>query len=109
MNPDFVDLLRAFVAAEIRFLVVGAYALGLHGRPRNRGPGPIACASLLVMLTWISSDAPRSSLTSARRADQRISATSTGWTNGELDHYRDSSAFFHFAMSALRSSNTPRK
>ena len=27
MNPDFVDLLRAFVAAEVRSLVVGAYAL----------------------------------------------------------------------------------
>lgn len=37
MNPDFVDLLRAFVAAEVRFLVVGAYALALHGRPRATG------------------------------------------------------------------------
>jgi hypothetical protein len=27
MNPDFVDLLRAFNAANVRFLVVGAYAL----------------------------------------------------------------------------------
>ena len=37
MNPDFVDLLRAFAAAEVRFLVVGAYALALHGRPRATG------------------------------------------------------------------------
>ena len=37
MNPDFVDLLRAFGAAEVRFLVVGAYALALHGRPRATG------------------------------------------------------------------------
>lgn len=37
MNQDFVDLLRAFVAAEVRFLVVGAYALALHGRPRATG------------------------------------------------------------------------
>jgi hypothetical protein len=37
MNPDFVDLLRAFVAADVRFLVVGAYALALHGRPRATG------------------------------------------------------------------------
>lgn len=37
MNPDFLDLLRAFVAAEVRFLVVGAYALALHGRPRATG------------------------------------------------------------------------
>jgi hypothetical protein len=34
MNQDFVDLLRAFVAADVRFLVVGAYALAVHGRPR---------------------------------------------------------------------------
>ena len=37
MNPDFVDLLRAFGAADVRFLVVGAYALGFHGRPRATG------------------------------------------------------------------------
>jgi hypothetical protein len=37
MNPDFVDLLRAFNAAKVRFLVVGAYALALHGRPRATG------------------------------------------------------------------------
>jgi hypothetical protein len=37
MNPDFVDLLRAFVAADVRFLVVGAYALAVHGHPRATG------------------------------------------------------------------------
>jgi hypothetical protein len=37
MNPDFVDLLRAFAAADVRFLVVGAYALAVHGRPRATG------------------------------------------------------------------------
>jgi hypothetical protein len=37
MNPDFVDLLRAFAAADVRFLVVGAYALGFHGHPRATG------------------------------------------------------------------------
>jgi hypothetical protein len=34
MNPDFVDLLRAFNDAEVRFMIVGAYALAVHGRPR---------------------------------------------------------------------------
>jgi len=37
MNQDFVDLLRAFLAADVRFLIVGAYALALHGRPRATG------------------------------------------------------------------------
>jgi hypothetical protein len=34
MNEDFLDLLSALSAAEARFLVVGAYAVGVHGRPR---------------------------------------------------------------------------
>lgn len=37
MNQDFLDLLRAFAAAEVRYLVVGAYALAVHGRPRATG------------------------------------------------------------------------
>jgi hypothetical protein len=37
MNQDFVDLLRAFAGAEVRFLVVGAYALALHAKPRATG------------------------------------------------------------------------
>ena len=37
MNQDFVDLLRAFVDNDVRFLVVGAYALAIHGRPRATG------------------------------------------------------------------------
>ncbi len=37
MNPDFVDLLNTFVAGDVRFLIVGAYALGVHGRPRATG------------------------------------------------------------------------
>jgi hypothetical protein len=34
MNPDFLDLLTALNAADARFLVVGGYAVGVHGRPR---------------------------------------------------------------------------
>lgn len=37
MNPDFVELLRALFAAEARFLVVGAYAVTVHSRPRSTG------------------------------------------------------------------------
>jgi hypothetical protein len=37
MNPDFADLLRAFSDAKVRFLVVGAYALAIHSRPRATG------------------------------------------------------------------------
>jgi hypothetical protein len=34
---DFADLLRAFIDHEVRFLIVGAYALAVHGRPRGTG------------------------------------------------------------------------
>lgn len=34
MNEDFLDLLSALSAADARFLVVGAYAVGVHGHPR---------------------------------------------------------------------------
>lgn len=37
MNPDFAALLRALSEANARFLVVGAYALALHARPRATG------------------------------------------------------------------------
>ena len=37
MNQDFLDLLRAFIDGNVRFLIVGAYALGVHGRPRATG------------------------------------------------------------------------
>jgi hypothetical protein len=34
LSPDFRDLLYELSAAEARFLVVGGYAVALHGRPR---------------------------------------------------------------------------
>lgn len=37
MNQDLLDLLRAFIDRDVRFLVVGAYALAVHGRPRATG------------------------------------------------------------------------
>jgi hypothetical protein len=37
MNSDFLDLLRAFVGANVKFLIVGAHALAIHGRPRATG------------------------------------------------------------------------
>jgi hypothetical protein len=58
MNPDFVDLLRAFSDAEVRFLVVGAYALAMHGRPRATGdldvfvePSPANARRIVTALT----------------------------------------------------------
>jgi len=35
LSPDFKDLLTAFGAAGVRYLVVGGYAVGYHHRPRT--------------------------------------------------------------------------
>ena len=37
MNEDFTDLLQAFTDLGVRFLVVGAHALAVHGHPRATG------------------------------------------------------------------------
>ena len=34
MNEDFLELLSSLRDAEAKFLVIGAYAVGVHGRPR---------------------------------------------------------------------------
>jgi hypothetical protein len=37
VNRDFRDLLAAFLATDVRFLVVGAHAMAVHGVPRATG------------------------------------------------------------------------
>jgi predicted nucleotidyltransferase len=34
LNRDFQEFLQSFVAHEVRFLIVGGYALAAHGHPR---------------------------------------------------------------------------
>ena len=33
--PDLIDLLSAFAAAEVRYLLVGGHAVAAHGQPRS--------------------------------------------------------------------------
>jgi hypothetical protein len=37
LNPDFRDLLTSLCDADAEFLIVGAYAVSLHGHPRTTG------------------------------------------------------------------------
>jgi len=37
VNPDFLDMLSAFLEEDVEFLLVGAYALSAHGYPRATG------------------------------------------------------------------------
>jgi hypothetical protein len=48
VNEDFRDLLGALLAAEARFLVVGAHAMAVHGVPRATGDLDV----------WIAPEAP---------------------------------------------------
>lgn len=34
LNPDFQEFLRSFVEHDVRFMIVGGYALAAHGHPR---------------------------------------------------------------------------
>jgi hypothetical protein len=37
LRPDYIALLGLFRSHEVEFIIVGAYALALHGAPRNTG------------------------------------------------------------------------
>lgn len=37
LNPDYRDMLSAFADAEVEYLIIGAYALAVHGHPRATG------------------------------------------------------------------------
>ena len=47
MNPDFVEFLAALLAADARFLVVGAHALAVHGVPRATGDIDVWIATVI--------------------------------------------------------------
>lgn len=37
LNPDFKDMLSELVENDVKFLIIGAYALAVHGYPRATG------------------------------------------------------------------------
>ncbi len=58
MNPDFLDIIRALSDAEVRFIVVGAYAVNIYVDPRATGdldlwvePSPENAGRVLRALT----------------------------------------------------------
>lgn len=48
LDPDFRDFVELFVANDVRFLIVGGYAVAAHGLPRYTGD--------LDAWVWVSSD-----------------------------------------------------
>ncbi len=37
LNKDYQDMLQILLENRVRFLVIGAYALAVHGHPRGTG------------------------------------------------------------------------
>lgn len=74
MIPDFLDLLRALLAADARFMIVGAYAVGVHGRPR-------ATKDLDVWVEASATNAPK-----VMAALREFGAPLMGLTETDLQH-----------------------
>jgi hypothetical protein len=37
LNKDYKEILSILIKRDVRFLIIGAYALGAHGYPRSTG------------------------------------------------------------------------
>jgi hypothetical protein len=48
LDPDFRDFVNLFLANDVRFLIVGGYAVAAHGLPRDTGD--------LDACVWVSSE-----------------------------------------------------
>ena len=72
LNPDFRDLLSAFIDAHVEFLVVGGYAMAVHRLPR-------ATKDLDVWVRPEAANAPR-----VLRALDRFGAPRQGLTERDL-------------------------
>ena len=42
LDRDFNEFVQYFIAHEVRFLVVGGYALAAHGLPRTTGDSDVS-------------------------------------------------------------------
>ena len=70
LNPDFRDILSAFIEAKVEFLVVGGYAMAAHRLPRatkdlDLWVRPSAENATRVLLALDVFGAPRQGLTAA--------------------------------------------
>jgi len=72
LNPDFKDMLSALCGEGVEFLIVGAYALAAHGRPRATGDLDI----------WV--DCTHENAQHVWRALQRFGAPLQGMTAEDL-------------------------
>jgi hypothetical protein len=63
-NRDFIEFVRSLNARDVRYLVVGGYAVALHGYPRYTKDldvwiEPTESNESMWLLLWTTSDLPR--------------------------------------------------
>ena len=92
MNQDFRELLRAFADADVRFLVIGAYAVAVHAEPRATGdldlwlePSPENAARAYAALRRFG--APLHELTEADLASPGVKVIAAGGGAPGSIHY----------------------
>ena len=86
-NPDYRDILSVFSEEEVEFLLVGAYALAVHGVPRATG----------ALDLWI-----RSSLHNARRVWQALARFGAPLSGISQEDFLRSETVFQIGVAPCR-------
>ena len=122
--PDALDLLRAFCAREVRFLIVGAHALGFWAQPRATGDldlfvEPSAENAARVLSALNDFGVPPTDLSEARPGDSRRGLSDGAASPSHRSHTEQTGISFAEAweeravarpvpVSTCRSSAAPR-
>jgi hypothetical protein len=76
VNDDWLDILRALLASEARFLVIGAHAMAVHGVPRGTQDLDV----------WVEPSPSNAERVWRALAEFGAPLASLGITRGEFDH-----------------------
>jgi hypothetical protein len=87
LNPDYRDRLSAFADAEVEYMVIGAYAMAAHGRPRATGD----------MGLWVGT-----SPTNAERVLEALSALGAPLIEVDREDFQTPDTVFQIGVSPRR-------
>ena len=87
LNLDYRDMLSAFAEAKVEYLLIGAYALAVHGHPRATGDIDL----------WV-----RSTRENAERVMQALDVFGAPLSQVSLDDFERPSTVFQIGVSPRR-------
>ena len=87
LNPDYFDMLSAFGAEDVKYLLVGAYALAAHGKARATG----------YIDLWV-----ENSRTSAERIMKALSVFGAPLQNVEARDFESDDTVFQIGVESRR-------